>query len=499
MTRLATRFLRMARTPRIALLIFTTLMVGTVGAVLGPQLARGGGGSVSSVPPAPPATPPVFAMHHDSQGVKVSGTLSQSKFVQGENGVVYVHLDLDTPAPESPAAARRATDMIVVLDRSGSMAADNKLPYAKEAVRNLIGRLQADDRFALITFDTTAVVNTALVHVTDPVREQLSRQIAGIRPGSSTNLSDGLLKARALLEGHSTERSRRVLLLSDGEANAGIVDPQELARLVSSFSQHAAVVSTIGMGLGFNETLMAALADYGMGNYSYLEHLSTLGDILHKDLQDAKQVFASASGLSITLGKGIEITDAGGYPMDLTSQPGTARIMTGQLLAGARKRLVVTVKVPTEHTGDMQLGQITLQYTSSRGDGSVTLSPEHLRVAVLESARKDEAVASIDQTLYRQLWEGNNLGRMQKEFSHWLRLGDEKKVKETITTYRETLRKEEAATGVPLQSQAVTDSLSTMESDLREAFSGVAPEQAEKRNRAAKDHHQKAVKGQRAN
>ena len=185
--------------------------------------------------------------------------------------------------------------------------------------------------------------------------------------------------------------------------------------------------------------------------------------------------------------------------MDLTSQPGTARIMTGQLLAGARKRLVVTVKVPTEHTGDMQLGQVTLQYTSSRGDGSVTLSPEHLRVAVLESARKDEAVASIDQTLYRQLWEGNNLGRMQKEFSHWLRLGDEKKAKETITIYRDTLRKEEAATGVPLQSQAVTDSLSTMESDLREAFSGAAPEQAEKRNRAAKDHHQKAVKGQRAN
>ena len=109
MTRLATRLLRLARTPRIALLIFTTLMVGTVGAVLGPQSARGGGGSVPPVPLAPPATPPVVVVNHDSQGVKVSGTLSQSKFVQGENGVVYVHLDLDTPVAESPAAARRAT------------------------------------------------------------------------------------------------------------------------------------------------------------------------------------------------------------------------------------------------------------------------------------------------------------------------------------------------------------------------------------------------------
>lgn len=499
MTRLATRLFRMARAPRIALLIFAAMMVGTVGAVLGPQLARGGGGRVPPVPPAPPATTTVPFINQDSQGVKVTGTLSQSKFVQGENGVVYVNLDIDTPVMENPSVVRRATDMIVVLDRSGSMAADNKLPYAKEAVRNLIGRLQADDRFALITFDSTAVVNTALVHVSDPVREQLSRQIASIRPGASTNLSDGFLKARALLEGNSTERSRRVLLLSDGEANAGIVDPRELAKIVASFSKHATVVSTIGMGLGFNETLMASLADYGMGNYSYLEHLSTLGDILQKDLQDAKQVFASASGLSITLGKGITITDAGGYPMDLTSQPGAARIMTGQLLAGTKKRFVVTMKVLTEHTGDIQLGQVTLQYTSSRGDGSVTLSPEHLRVAVLEPARKDEAVASIDQTLYRQLWEGNNLGRMQKEFSHWLRLGDEKKAKGTISEYRETLQKEEAATGVPLQSPAVTNSLATMESDLRDAFSGTAPEQAEKRNRTAKDHHQKAVKSQRAN
>lgn len=499
MTRLATRLFRMARAPRIALLIFTALMVGTVGAVLVPQLARGGGGRVPPVPPAPPATAPVPFINQDAQGVKVTGTLSQSKFVQGEKGVVYVNLDIDTPATESPAAARRATDMIVVLDRSGSMAADNKLPYAKEAVRNLIGRLQADDRFALITFDSTAVVNTALVQVSDPMREQLSRQIASIRPGASTNLSDGLLKARGLLEGQSTERSRRILLLSDGEANVGIVDPQELAKMVASFSKYATVVSTIGMGLGFNETLMASLADYGMGNYSYLEHLSTLGDILQKDLQDAKQVFASASGLSITLAKGMTITDAGGYPMDLTSQLGTARIMTGQLLAGSRKRFVVTMQVSTEHTGDLPLGQVTLQYTSNRGDGSVTLSPEHLRVAVVEAARKDEAVASIDQTLYRQLWEGNNLGRMQKEFSHWLRLGDEKKAKETISGYRETLRQEEAATGVALQSPAVTHSLETMESDLRDAFSGTAPEQAEKRNRTAKDNHQKSVKGQRAN
>ena len=79
------------------------------------------------------------------------------------------------------------------------------------------------------------------------------------------------------------------------------------------------------MGLGFNETLMAALADYGMGHYAYLEHLEKLGEILEQDMSDTRQVFASASGLEIACGDGITITDVGGYPIDLTSQPGTAR------------------------------------------------------------------------------------------------------------------------------------------------------------------------------
>ena len=118
----------------------------------------------------------------------------------------------------------------------------------------------------------------------------------------------------------------------------GIVDPKELAKIAMSFTGHRAVLSTIGMGLGFNETLMAALADYGMGHYAYLEHLERLGEILEQDMSDTRQVFASASSLEITCGDGVTVTDVGGYPVDLTAQPGTARVATGQLL-GAPKSI----------------------------------------------------------------------------------------------------------------------------------------------------------------
>jgi hypothetical protein len=252
------------------------------------------------------------------------------------------------------------------------------------------------------------------------------------------------------------------------------------------------------MGLGFNETLMAALADYGMGHYAYLEHLERLGEILEQDMSDTRQVFASASSLEIACGDGITVTDVGGYPIDLTSQPGTARVATGQLLGGAKKPFVVTMTVPTDHLGEVVLGNVKLHYTTSQGTSSIALAPEHLRIAVLEPGRRDEAVASVSRDLVQQLWEGNNLGRLQKDYSHWLRTGDEQKAQQAITDYRQALQKAATDTGIRVENQAVTDKLSTMEQELNEAFSGPVAQQAEKRNRAAKTRYSESLNSQRS-
>ena len=118
---------------------------------------------------------------------------------------MYLDLSITTPSATLSPSSVKASDIVVVLDRSGSMAAENRLPYAKEAVRRLVRQLQADDRFALITFDSVAVVDTELTPVTDAARERIVRRVNAIQPGSSTNIGDGLLKARALLQGSAGE------------------------------------------------------------------------------------------------------------------------------------------------------------------------------------------------------------------------------------------------------------------------------------------------------
>src|SRR5262245_17097390 len=264
MQHLITRIIRILCSPRGALGLFAALVVGTTAVALAPKATGGGGGAGASA-----GTTAGPTVHQDADGVAFSGTLSQTKLVQGGNGVMYLDLNITTPAATLSPARVKASDIVVVLDRSGSMAAENRLPYAKEAIRRLVQQLQADDRFALITFDSVAVVDTELTPITDAMRERLMRRVQAIHPGSSTNISDGLLKARALLQGNVGERHRKVILLSDDEANMGIVDPKALAKIAASFPEHSAVLSTIGMGLGCNETLMATLADYGMRHYAY--------------------------------------------------------------------------------------------------------------------------------------------------------------------------------------------------------------------------------------
>ncbi|MGE3540855.1 MAG: VWA domain-containing protein [Candidatus Tectimicrobiota bacterium] len=491
MSRLRIRLIHLARSSRVALGMFVTLVLGTAAFTLSPRAANGGG----SAPAA--RVEPVAVVTQEAAGVTFAGQLSQAKVVQGAPGVVYLDLQITTPAAPATAGIR-ASDLIVVLDRSGSMAVDNRLPYAKEAVRHLLSRLGPEDRFALVTFDTTAMLHTDLTPVSDVMREQIVRRVHALQPGSSTNISEGLLRARALVQGPASERSRKVILLSDGEANTGIVDPKELGRIAASFAEHRTVLSTIGLGLGFNETLMASLADYGMGQYGYLEHLARLGEILAKDMQDTRQVYASASGLEMALGEGVTVTDAGGYPLDMTSKPGTVRVLTGQLLSGTTRHLVVTMHLPTQHQGTVSLGDVTLHYDTSAGTRQATLSREQLRVAVLEPARRAEAVASVDQSLFKKLWEQNNLGRLQKEYSQWLRSGDKTKAEQAISDYRQAMQAAERATGVPVESPAVSEQLNHMEKEMQDAFTGPASVQQEKRNRAAKSRHDAALKSQRS-
>ena len=182
-----------------------------------------------------------------------------------------VSVMLDITAPPAPAPqARPAQSVQIVLDRSGSMGGP-RLEAAQHAISALVTRLHPDDCFGMVVFDEHA--NVAVPNL--PMREhnlvELLGAVRSVRPGGSTDISAGYTlgiseSRRRLPDGGGT-----ILLLSDGHANAGNRDAATFEALASECSSRRVTTSTLGIGHGYNEELLDALATGGRGNHVYAE------------------------------------------------------------------------------------------------------------------------------------------------------------------------------------------------------------------------------------
>lgn len=489
-----TRTKRIIRSNKIGLWIFSGLAVITLSVVGAPK----GVLSKPIVQPAPGSDrPPVTAANG---GVTFSGALSQTKIVQGSDGVVYLDLAIETPKEEQSTSLHRATDLVVVLDRSGSMAAENKLVYAKEAIKNLVSQLTAGDRFALVAFDSSSSIYQPLIAVSDSAREGINTTVSAMTPGSSTNISAGLEQAKALLSTADSGRVRRVILLSDGQVNTGVVDPAQLARMATGFVSQEVVLSTIGMGLDFNEVLMTSLADHGSGSYTYLESLAGLGTLLAKNLSDSRNTFARTSSLEIKLPSGVRITDAAGYPLTTSAADSSlVSLSTGQLMSGTKRNLILTLNIPAKEIGSAAFEKLALHYTTDAGEQEVRPQGEPLAVSIVGAAYEPDARASVNAPLVQRIWNTNNMGIMNQTLGNFVRSGEKGKAEQSISDYRSSVREAEKKYGIALQSPQVTTQLEQLQDKVQNAFSGSAAQQETRQKSLAKESQYSGLGMQRSN
>lgn len=440
-------------------------------------------------------TPNTIIPTQQTGAIEIKTSLSQTKLVQGEMSTLYLDVSIKPPSLDIVQSTQRASDIIVVLDRSGSMSGANKMPYAKAAIRDLLSRLSEHDRFALVSFSNNAIVHSSLVPVDSVRREQLLAMLESIQVGGGTNIGEGLSHTVQLLTESQQNRASKVLLLSDGQANQGITDLTGLSQIVASITQQESVLSSIGMGLDFNESLMSSLADYGMGTYAYLENLSGLGEIFAHDLNATRNIYVANSHFDLNLTQGIELIDAGGYPFS-KGKNNSYSIKTGQLLGNNAKKFVMTFHVTAQEAGDISLGKMHLGY-QAQGAHQQAIASEQLKLAVVEAEHRQEAVASIDADVYKRSWLKNNLGRMQKKLSQYVRSGNKDKADQVITAYRDELAKAEKQAAMPIVSEEMDIRLNEMESNVADAFTGSRQDREVKRKRAAKTLQLGSIKEQR--
>lgn len=456
---------------------------------------RSGPGVVPVAPPivvAPPVALPVPGIPGE---VNVRARLAQTKVAQSAGGKVMVELGIETPRGETTAVANeRPTDMIIVLDRSGSMADQHKMDYAKSAIHELVNRMGERDRIALVSFDDYARVDVALTNVTDSGRALVHQAVNNIYPGNSTNISSGFDLANGMLSPNG-ERSVRVLLLSDGVANSGTSSQEGLTAIARGLAARGAVVSTIGLGADYNQQLLAGISDGGMGNYNYLESLEALGRILDADLRQSRAQYASASELTLQLGEGVTLDSTGDYSFVPGNAPGEYKIQTGQLLGGGTKTVTLTLTVPSAQPREIELARAGFTYVHDGRTLAGRVIGDPLHVSVVE--RESDAIASMRQDVYQKSWIASNVGRAKEAFAQALASGDKNVAYKKMQEMRDV-----AAAAAPQMKgfagggsgaggalSAVKEAEAEMQTAFDESFTGNAALDAANQNLKAKSMH----------
>jgi hypothetical protein len=174
-------------------------------------------------------------------------------------------------------------------------------------------------------------------------------------------MSGGLDLALDLFGSEGSERrARRLLLLSDGLANAGDRSLEGLAGRAREALRRSTVSSAIGIGADFDERVMAGIARAGTGAFYYLEKLEVLPEILSAELKTAGETYAERAELRVELPPGVSLESAGGRAPELRG--GSAIVPLGSLYANHDRKLWLTLKVPTDSLSDHSLGSFSVRY-----------------------------------------------------------------------------------------------------------------------------------------
>ena len=263
----------------------------------------------------------------------------------------------------APTALRSSTripvNLAIVLDRSGSMGGQ-KFLLARRAVELALAQLQPEDRFALVVYDDNIDVLAESTRATSEAKRSALARLASIEPRGSTDLSGGWMRgceqiAFGMAGGDRAQTIDRCLLLTDGLANRGITDRDELNGHASALRDRGIQTSTFGVGEDFDERLLAGLADAGGGHFYFLSNADQIPELIASEVGEALEVVRRSVVVEATLAHGMTGRALSRYRSHTTeSESGRATLSVdvGDLVSGQEVELVISLNFPTGTDGE---------------------------------------------------------------------------------------------------------------------------------------------------
>lgn len=330
---------------------------------------------------------------------------------------------------------RPPVNVVLVLDKSGSMRGE-KITRARQAAMGAIDRLGPKDIISVVTYDTTVNVLVPATKLTD--KDYVKQAIAKVNAGGGTALFAGVSKGAAeIRKFQSEDLVNRIILLSDGLANEGPSSPSELGALGASLKKEGISVSTLGLGLNYNEDLMAQLASKSGGYHEFIEQATELADVFNREFDDVTSVVAQEVSIEISVPKGIRPVRVLGADAEISGQ--NIQLLFNQLYSNQNRHIVVELEVPAKEAGQkLKLAKVSASYQNMQSSATDQLSAA-ASIAFSDDAEKIEASVNKDVMENVLVFVAREQNRLATDF---LDAGDLMKCTSTLEASNAFLAKE---------------------------------------------------------
>ena len=327
----------------------------------------------------------------------ITTKLDYEKVLAGQENMVHLATRIQAPLLETKN--RKPVAFAICLDRSGSMNSEKKFDYALKACEGVVQNLRTNDLFSLVTFDDqmkVVVPMSTLDH-----KERILSLIRELHTGGMTNLSGGWKVASDEFKKAEPGMLKRMLLLTDGIANRGIVDHRQLITLVGDGMRNQGIrTSCLGFGESYPEDLLSDMATHATGNFYDVDTKDKLPAVFAAELEGALRI--SMENLRIRVREEefcSSWSDFGGLRITET-EDGIKEMLVGDLVSEEVRSFALEVKVKSRNSlGKGNLISLDFAYDLITETGAeAKFESKTLQVSFVEDMKEvepDESVLSI--------------------------------------------------------------------------------------------------------
>jgi Ca-activated chloride channel family protein len=345
--------------------------------------------------------------------LRVEGRVGHARLASGGN----THLLVEVRGADVEPTSRAPSSLVLVLDRSGSMAG-GRLASAIGAAEGMVDRLRDGDTVSVVSFDTSAVVVVPPTTLDARSRSSVAAAIRTIVPGGDTCISCGIERAMTLVP----SLDGQIVLLSDGKATDGVRDAFGMERLASQARDRGLDITTVGVGVGYSHELLSVIAARSGGMHHFVENDGALPGLLASAGERFVGTVAGEARVAIDLPEGVELVGVVGRAFERTATG--VSVPLGAIGRGETRTVLVEVRAPFAGNGPLPMAHVTVAYRDHVGGGEARVE-RPLGVEIGEAGEMDPFVlarveasrsaAALDDA--NRLYESGQLAEAQRRLA----------------------------------------------------------------------------------